>query len=65
MKTLRAELDRLLMEKIEHPEVNLIGTGGHTIDAIVQLIAIEEHKDLMDKSGALIKDPFDIKPGDI
>jgi len=58
VKTLRAELDRLLMEKIEKPEVNLLGTGGRTIEAIVQLIGIEEHKDLLDKKGALPREPF-------
>ena len=39
-------------------QVDLIGTGGRTIEAIVQLIGIEEHKDLLDKKGALPREPF-------
>ena len=42
-------------------QVNLIGTGGRTIDAIVQLMAIEEHKDLLDKNGILPRDPYQIE----
>ena len=38
--------------------MDLIGTGGRTIEAIVELIRIEEHQDLLDKKGVLPREPF-------